>query len=330
VIADFETDPKGWRFIGGWEFPGAKGSLTLDTSQAHGGKRSYRLDADFTGGGRYVGTWVDFKVLKDADLKEIHLWVKAGALKGLGIRFDDSTSQCHQSWVPLLPTPEWQELVLKFADLAGREHWGGANDGQLHLPVGGFGINLGTNEITTPGTKTASLWIDDVEGVPAHDRALMSVGAIQDPSFENQNQGNGKRLVLPWLSEGQADSGLDGSNGRGGSKCGYIFDGNGSGARSDIVQTISITPHTSYTLSCYIQTGDDFPAQGSVGARAPGGTILASQAFGLSKDYTQISVTFSSGTNTSVVIFAGFTSNAGKGGAWIHADDWKLVTASAK
>jgi len=54
-LDDFEADPQGWKFIGGQEFPGAKGSLERDTGTAHGGKGSYRLQADFSGGGAYVG-----------------------------------------------------------------------------------------------------------------------------------------------------------------------------------------------------------------------------------------------------------------------------------
>ncbi len=65
-LADFEAEPKGWTFIPGSEFPGAKGSLAIDSATAHGGKRSYKLQADFRGGGAYVGTWCDLAPLKGA------------------------------------------------------------------------------------------------------------------------------------------------------------------------------------------------------------------------------------------------------------------------
>ena len=54
-LDDFEAEPKGWKFVGGEEFPGAKGSLARDATRAHGGKASYKLDANFEGGGAYVG-----------------------------------------------------------------------------------------------------------------------------------------------------------------------------------------------------------------------------------------------------------------------------------
>ncbi len=51
LMDDFETDPQGWRFVGGEEFPGAKGAMTRDTTVAHGGRGSLKLTADFAGGG---------------------------------------------------------------------------------------------------------------------------------------------------------------------------------------------------------------------------------------------------------------------------------------
>src|SRR5688500_179520 len=77
ALDDFEKAPQGWSFVGGEEFPGAKGSLVLDSAVAHGGTRSYRLSADFTGGGAYVGTWRTLDVLQGQDFTEIRFWAKA-------------------------------------------------------------------------------------------------------------------------------------------------------------------------------------------------------------------------------------------------------------
>jgi hypothetical protein len=329
LIADFETDPQGWAFIGGQEFAGAKGALTLDPGQAHGGQRSYRLDADFKEGGVYVGTWCEFNFMKEKDFKELRMWVKTSTVKTLSIRLGDGTGQCHQrSGVALQATKDWQELVLKISDLVGQEHWGGANDGRWHGPAAGFGINLSTGSFIESGSKTGSIWIDDVQGVLGEKQ--WDGGPIQDPSFENQTVGDGTPLTAPWSMVGPAQAGCDGRNGRGGSKCGYIYDGTGSGARSDIVQTVRVTPNTNYRLSCWIQTGESFPAQGSVGVRTTGGALLSHQPFALATNYTPLAVTFNSGPHSSLVIFAGFTSVAGQQGAWIHVDDWNLSNAGRK
>ena len=131
LLDDFEAAPQGWSYVGGQEFPGAKGSLARDVSVAHGGSASYRLQADFTGGGAYVGVWRDLATLVVRDVTEIRLWIKTTHVTRFGVRIHDATGQCHQkNAVPLSATGQWQEVVLKIADIVGGEHWGGAK-----LPV---------------------------------------------------------------------------------------------------------------------------------------------------------------------------------------------------
>ena len=96
VLDDFEKGASAWKFIGGEEFPSAKGSLSVETSTVHGGTRSARVEADFIGGGAYVGIWNEPTSLKGTEFKEIHLWVKTANVKRLGFRITDSSDQCHQ------------------------------------------------------------------------------------------------------------------------------------------------------------------------------------------------------------------------------------------
>jgi hypothetical protein len=159
-LDDFEADPQGWKFIGGQEFPGAKGSLERDTDAAHAGKASYRLRADFSGGGAYVGCWRDLAALAVRDLKEIRLWIKSSNVAAFGVRINDASGQCHQKKaIPLAKTGEWQEVVLKVQDIVGDEHWGGANDGQWHGPATGFGLNISKGDVADAAKGT--LWLDD-------------------------------------------------------------------------------------------------------------------------------------------------------------------------
>jgi hypothetical protein len=164
-LDDFESAPQGWKYVGGEEFPGAKGGLTLDSAVAHGGRTSYRLDADFSGGGAYVGTWRDLASLKGKDVSELRFWAKSSGIATLGVRLLDSSEQIHQSAVGLKPSADWQEVVLRIASLAGGEHWGGANDGKWHGPLKGFGLNAGKNGLAAGQTRGA-IWIDDLEAVP--------------------------------------------------------------------------------------------------------------------------------------------------------------------
>lgn len=166
-LDDFEAEPGGWKFVGGEEFPGAKGSLTRDTARSHGGKGSYRLDADFRGGGAYVGAWKDFPPPPLPDVAEFRAWVRARGATRIGVRIVDDTGQCHQAGVdlPAGSDSDWKPLRLRVRDLVGGEHWGGANDGVWHGPPKGLGINLGKDATGKGGDRTATLWIDDLDAV---------------------------------------------------------------------------------------------------------------------------------------------------------------------
>jgi hypothetical protein len=195
VLDDFETDPRGWKFVGGEEFPGAKGDLAIDATIAHGGKRSYKLRADFTGGGAYVGTWKDLASLNGKEIKEIRLWAKAEGITRLGVRILDGSDQIHQKNVPLAASTEWQEVVLKIVDLVGGEHWGGANDGKWHGPAKAFGLNVGKDAAPT---KKATLWIDDVEvvpGAPVSGRVTILSAVLSPPTCR---PGYGTRVTFRW------------------------------------------------------------------------------------------------------------------------------------
>jgi hypothetical protein len=170
-LDDFEADSPAWRYVGGEEFPGARGSLGRDAGVAHGGKGSYRLEADFRQGGEYVGGWRDLATLGVRDVEQIRFWAKSKGVVQIGVRLNDSTGQCHQTkGIALKATDQWQEVILKVDDLVGGEHWGGANDGKWHGPPQGFGINLAKRDVTE---GQGTLWIDDLTaivvppGVPA-------------------------------------------------------------------------------------------------------------------------------------------------------------------
>ena len=53
----------GWNFDNGKEFPGAKGTLTVDPEVKHDGRESLRLIGDFSGGGNYVQMGRDVSAL---------------------------------------------------------------------------------------------------------------------------------------------------------------------------------------------------------------------------------------------------------------------------
>jgi len=167
VLQDFgEAPPKGLRWIGGEEFRGAKGSVAVDAAVLHGAHRSYRLEADFRGGGMYVGFFFDTSALKQRDVRELHLWIKTETVSNIGVRLADETNQIFQrnGGVTLAKTTDWQEIVLKVSDFQGNEHWAGANDGRWHGPMRVIGVNVGKGAFRSK-EQYGVLWVADIEGI---------------------------------------------------------------------------------------------------------------------------------------------------------------------
>lgn len=165
-LDDCDTVSPPWKYVGGEEFPGAKGSLAIDAAVKHGGRGSFRLQGDFSGGGAYVGIWRDLTgSLGGRDIREIRLWVRTRAVHSVGVRIADGSDQVHQKHVDIPAAPDqWQEVVLRIQDLVGGEHWGGADDGRWHGPAKGLGINLGKNSLK-PGDAKGEIWFDDMKVV---------------------------------------------------------------------------------------------------------------------------------------------------------------------
>jgi len=200
LIDEFGAEPQGWRFVGGEEFPGAKGALDRDDVLGHNGTGSMKLSADFAGGGAYVGAWKDMPDLQGRFLTGIRLWVKSRGVSQIGIRLADRSGQCHQATrVAVQPDDQWHELVLPLTDLVGGEHWGGANDGKWHGPPTGFGLNIGRDGLA--GGTAGTLWFDDFSCTvsnTAPGQPTVLAGVLSQPSCR---PGYGFDLTFRWLAE---------------------------------------------------------------------------------------------------------------------------------
>ncbi|HVR87227.1 MAG TPA: FecR domain-containing protein [Planctomycetota bacterium] len=104
---------------------------------------------------------------------------------------------------------------------------------------------------------------------------------------------------------------------------GFIWRGETAKAWGAILQTVSLVPNQTYTLSVWIRTNTPFPG-GSIGIRTESGSILAQQPFGASESYSRTVLTFKSGSTSTAVIFVGFA-NPTNADSYIHVDDWSLV-----
>lgn len=179
-----EGEP-GWNLSLGEEFKGAKGTLTVEKDQPDAGKSALKLSADFTGGGAYVETGKDLKPLGLLDLSAVKLRVKSDNVKQVTVRMIDGTGQVHQAKnIKINPDGKWHELSLKPSQVAGGEHWAGANDGKWHGAPQYFSIIVpaGAADDKAPSLLIAS---GVVEGtVPAKASA-----AAYTEAFENEVKG---------------------------------------------------------------------------------------------------------------------------------------------
>ncbi|TWT77843.1 hypothetical protein Pla123a_16390 [Posidoniimonas polymericola] len=127
-------DRAGWRLTLGPEYPGAKGSL--DPLPSASGKHGLALEADLSGGGRYVGAECDLGVLNAIDSGPIELEVRSEEVHALTVRLVDATGQTHQRrGFNFQANGEWQTLTIDPQVFVNGEHWAGANDGQWHGPL---------------------------------------------------------------------------------------------------------------------------------------------------------------------------------------------------
>ncbi len=119
--------------------------------------------------------------------------------------------------------------------------------------------------------------------------------------------------LSPWVSTGNC--GRDGGGfARTGVGNGWVRNNTGW---NDLHQTIAVAPNRTYTITAWVRTSANNTA-GFFGLRTPGGQVLGERSFGRLDGYTQLSVTVSSGNNTSLVAFAGLWAN---GDTWLQIDD---------
>ncbi len=125
-----------WGFNLGQEFAGAKGGLDVVPDEPAPGRYAMRLHADFTGGGAYVGVRRSFSRFDVQAMHVIRFKMRSRTARSFAVRLVDGTGQCHQQKdLPFRADGAWNEVRIVPTEIAGGEHWGGANDGQWHDSV---------------------------------------------------------------------------------------------------------------------------------------------------------------------------------------------------
>lgn len=176
-------------------------------------------------------------------------------------------------------------------------------------------FNSGSNSVVE---LYAGLWANGDTWLQLDDVSVTKdANLVGHAGFESQPT---SQLTSPWYANGNA--GVD-------RNLGYAHSGANNGyARYDsgwnaIKQEVFVEPNTSYTLAGWVKTSSN-NTDGYFGARLlNGGAVLSETKFGSLPDYTKLTVTFNSGNNHSVEIYAGMW--AYNGDTWIQADDFSMT-----
>ncbi|MGH9325690.1 MAG: hypothetical protein ACRD2B_03235, partial [Terriglobia bacterium] len=195
----------------------------------------------------------------------------------------------------------------------------------------GVGTVTGQNQVTVspPATTTYTLTAANGKG-PVTRTVTVTVNPangnlIEDPGFELQPLPNGDMLEPPWYGVGFDIMGVDKTavDCHSSESCAYITSSKKKNFWNAIAQTVSVTPDTNYVLTGWVSdSASGSFAGGEFGVRTSGG-VIQQTSIPKTGSYTQLTVSFNSGSQTSVVVYAGFTP-AGDG-AWLHLDDVSLV-----
>lgn len=207
-------------------------------------------------------------------------------------------------------------------------------DHQVIGPNYPYNNTAGTN---VPYTFTFDdTWGDAVRiiGIPGGTSTFTSIGELdvyysspnilQDSGFENQPYTQATYSVAaPWSTEGTDQIGIDVDNGHqhSGAKSAFIRTSNTNW--NAIKQTLTVTPNTQYVLTGWIKTTSNVTS-GYFGVRDSAGNVLKQVQYG-NTPYAPLTVSFNSGNNSTLTVFAGYWGPGPAGtDSWINIDDITL------
>jgi S-formylglutathione hydrolase FrmB len=132
-------------------------------------------------------------------------------------------------------------------------------------------------------------------------------GPLADGDFEAAGIG-------PWACQGNCGADHGAGLAHGGTGNGWVRNTSGWNA---LTQTIGVTANHTYTVSAWVRTSAN-NADGYFGLRTTGGAVLGETRYQRLDNYTKVTATVNSGSNTAVVIYAGLWAN---GDTWAQVDD---------
>lgn len=148
-----------WKFSVVKEPKGGIGTMTLARDESVAGRVAMRVDGDFTAGGLLVLVSRKLEAMNLGEVNSIGMKLKTVNAEVVIVRMIDATGQSHQRKYKIAPDGIWHDLMIKPDELAGGEHWGGANDGKWQGSPKQLFISVVKPKT---GDPKASLFIADV------------------------------------------------------------------------------------------------------------------------------------------------------------------------
>lgn len=169
----------------------------------------------------------------------------------------------------------------------------------------------GVRIIGTPGGSAAFTSIGELAVYYAY-------GVLQDSGFEKQT---GSTVAFPWYAQGTDSKGVDRGLGlaHSGANNGWIR--TASRDWNAIKQDVQVTPYTNYVLTGWIRSSNNVVG-GYFGVCTVPGVVINEVGYGSLPAYTSKSVSFNSGPNSTVSVYAGYWSPGAD--SFIQVDDFAL------
>ncbi|WP_020523783.1 DUF4185 domain-containing protein [Catelliglobosispora koreensis] len=204
------------------------------------------------------------------------------------------------------PTGPWSapSVVASFAD------YPGLYGGFMHPWSSGSSLYLALSQWTPYNTYLIKITLNA-------DGTIGNPNLVRDPSFERQTTAS---VSTPWVCRGNC--GID--NGT----WSFTADRNAfvryNSGWHDVYQVVTVSPHTNYVLTGWLRTSSNND-NGFIGVRSVGGAPFAEVNYKSVGKWTRYTVTFNSGSRSSVEVFAGIWTN--NGDMWVQLDDFAVVRA---
>lgn len=155
--------------------------------------------------------------------------------------------------------------------------------------------------------QDTTVQIDDVFLAPSG----APPNVVGDPGFESGT-------LAQWNCAGQCGLDQNAGNAFSGANNGWVRNWTGW---NDIDQTVPVRPNTEYTLTGWLRTSSNNNA-GYFGVRDTSGNVISEDEYNSLPGYTQLTVTLSTGNNSSVVVYGGLWA---QGDTWMQIDDVALL-----